>query len=137
MTDLIIQTGEWERVQIYLFGTVKFMDFLALLMLLDIITGLMKAIKNKRLRSRNALYGYARKIGVYVAIIVANIIDQVFGFNGAVATATVLFYIGNELLSIVENLAQIGVKVPTIITDKLHVIQNEEEADPVKKEEVK
>ncbi|WEA47295.1 phage holin family protein [Priestia aryabhattai] len=137
MTDLIIQAGEWERVQIYLFGTVKFMDFLALLMLLDIITGLMKAVKNKRLRSRKALYGYARKIGVYVAIIVANIIDQVFGFNGAVTTATVLFYIGNELLSIVENLAQIGVKVPTIITDKLHVIQNEEDADPVKKEEVK
>ncbi|MGE6894486.1 phage holin family protein [Priestia flexa] len=126
MTDLIIQSGEWEKVQIYLFGTVKFMDFLALLMLLDIITGLMKAIKNKRLRSRNALYGYARKIGIYVAIIVANIIDQVFGFNGAVATATVLFYIGNELLSIVENLAQIGVKVPSVITDKLHVINQEE-----------
>ncbi|NEU32913.1 phage holin family protein, partial [bacterium LRH843] len=73
-----------------------------------------------------ALYGYARKIGIYVAIIVANIIDQVFGFNGAVATATVLFYIGNELLSIVENLAQIGVKVPSVITDKLHVINQEE-----------
>ena len=127
MTDLIIQAGEWEKLQIYLFGTVKFMDFLAVLMLLDIITGVMKAIKNKRLRSRNALYGYARKIGVYVAIIVANIIDQVFGFNGAVATATVLFYLGNELLSIVENLAQLGVKVPTVITDKLHVIQNEDE----------
>ncbi|MED3888131.1 phage holin family protein [Priestia aryabhattai] len=129
MTELIIQAGEWEKLQIYLFGTVKFMDFLAVLMLLDIITGVMKAIKNKRLRSRNALYGYARKIGVYVAIIVANIIDQVFGFNGAVATATVLFYLGNELLSIVENLAQLGVKVPTAITDKLHVIQNEDESN--------
>ncbi|UYT83941.1 phage holin family protein [Priestia megaterium] len=129
MLDLIIQAGEWEKLQIYLFGTVKFMDFLAVLMLLDIITGVMKAIKNKRLRSRNALYGYARKIGVYVAIIVANIIDQAFGFNGAVATATVLFYLGNELLSIVENLAQLGVKVPTAITDKLHVIQNEDETN--------
>ncbi|MEH7475340.1 phage holin family protein [Priestia megaterium] len=127
MTDLIIQAGEWEKLQIYLFGSVKFMDFLAVLMLLDIITGVMKAIKNKMLRSRNALYGYARKIGVYVAIIVANIIDQIFGFNGAVATATVLFYLGNELLSIVENLAQLGVKVPAVITDKLHVIQNEDE----------
>ena len=127
MADLIIQAEEWEKLQIYLFGSVKFMDFLAVLMLLDIITGVMKAIKNKRLRSRNALYGYARKIGVYVAIIVANIIDQVFGFNGAVATATVLFYLGNELLSIVENLAQLGVKVPAVITDKLHVIQNEDE----------
>ncbi|MGG3234647.1 phage holin family protein [Priestia flexa] len=126
METLLLQGAEWKAVQLYLFGAVKFMDLLAVLMLLDVITGLMKAWKNKRLRSRNALYGYARKIGIYVAIIVANIIDQVFGFNGAVATATVLFYIGNELLSIVENLAQIGVKVPSVITDKLHVINQEE-----------
>jgi len=126
METLLLQGAEWKAVQLYLFGAVKFMDLLAVLMLLDVITGLMKAWKNKRLRSRNALYGYARKIGIYVAIIVANIIDQVFGFNGAVATATVLFYIGNELLSIVENLAQIGVKVPSVITDKLHVINEEE-----------
>lgn len=132
METLLLQGAELRAVQLYLFGTVKFMDFLAVLMLLDIITGIMKAIKNKRLRSRNALYGYARKIGVYVAIIVANIIDQVFGFNGAVATATVLFYIGNELLSIVENLAQIGVKVPSVITDKLHVINEEENKEEKK-----
>lgn len=132
MEALLLQGTEWKAVQLYLFGAVKFMDLLAVLMLLDVITGLMKAWKNKRLRSRNALYGYARKIGIYVAIIVANIIDQVFGFNGAVATATVLFYIGNELLSIVENLAQIGVKVPSVITDKLHVINEEENKEEKK-----
>lgn len=134
METLLLQGAEWKAVQLYLFGAVKFMDLLAVLMLLDVITGLMKAWKNKRLRSRNALYGYARKIGIYVAIIVANIIDQVFGFNGAVATATVLFYIGNELLSIVENLAQIGVKVPSVITDKLHVINEEENKEEKKNE---
>ncbi|TYS64473.1 phage holin family protein [Sutcliffiella horikoshii] len=116
-----------QVVQAYLFGGVKFLDFLALLMFVDIITGIFKAIKLKRLRSRNALFGYARKMLVFGVIIIANVIDNILGLNGAVAYATVLFYIANEGLSILENLAQIGVKVPTVITEKLHVINKEEE----------
>lgn len=114
-------------VHAYLFGAVKFLDLLAILMIVDIITGVLKAIKEKRLRSRSALYGYARKVGVFMIIILANIIDIILGLNGAVAFITVLFYIANEGLSIIENLAQIGVKVPTVIADKLHVIQTESE----------
>lgn len=111
-------------VHAYLFGSVKFLDLLAVLMVLDILTGVIKAIKDKRLRSRNALYGYARKVGVFFIIILANIIDVILALNGAVAFVTVLFYIANEGLSIIENLAQIGVKVPSVIADKLHVIQS-------------
>ncbi|MBM7605972.1 toxin secretion/phage lysis holin [Metabacillus crassostreae] len=119
-----------EIVQVYLFGGVKFLDLLAVLMGLDIITGVLKAIKNKKLRSRTAWFGYARKIGVFGAIIAANIIDVVLNLGGAIAYATVLFYIANEGLSVVENLAEIGVKVPTVILNKLHVIQpNNEKGD--------
>ncbi|WP_203289861.1 phage holin family protein [Metabacillus sp. cB07] len=116
----------------YLFGGVKFLDLLMLLMLVDIITGIMRAIKEKRLRSRKAMYGYARKVGVFALIIVANIIDTILGLNGLVAYGTVMFYLLNEILSIVENLSQIGMKIPAIITDKLHVLQDEnKEAAPL------
>jgi toxin secretion/phage lysis holin len=64
---------------------------------------------------------------VFFIIILANIIDVVLGLNGTVAFITVLFYIANEGLSIEENLARIGVKVPSVIADKLHVIQSENE----------
>lgn len=127
-----VTTVNIESIQIvhsYLFGEVKFLDFLAILMLVDIITGVLKAIKEKRLRSRNALFGYARKIGVFGIIILANVIDQILSLNGAIALFTVIWYIGNEGLSIVENLSQIGVKVPHVIQDKLHVIQDEKKGD--------
>jgi toxin secretion/phage lysis holin len=119
-----------ESIQIlhtYLFGGVKFLDLLALAMGIDIVTGVLKAIKEKRLRSRTAWFGYARKIGVFGVIILANIIDIVLSLNGALAIFTVIFYIGNEGLSILENLAQIGVKVPKVISEKLHVIQIEDQ----------
>jgi toxin secretion/phage lysis holin len=119
-----------ESIQIlhtYLFGGVKFLDLLALAMGIDIVTGVLKAIKEKRLRSRTAWFGYVRKIGVFGVIILANIIDIVLSLNGALAIFTVVFYIGNEGLSILENLTQIGVKVPKVISEKLQVIQSEEQ----------
>lgn len=130
---MFITFEELRIVHAYLFGAVKFLDLLAILMVVDIITGVLKAIKEKRLRSRSALYGYARKVGVFLIIILANIIDVILGLNGAVAFITVLFYIANEGLSIIENLAQIGVKVPSVIADKLHVIQSESEKTEEKK----
>lgn len=47
--------------------------------------------------------------------------------NGVLTFGTVLFYIANEGLSITENLAQIGVKIPSTITDRLQTIENEKE----------
>lgn len=130
-----INVENLQIVQTYLFGGVKFLDFLAVLMLFDILTGVFKAIKTKRVRSRSALYGYARKMLIFGVIIVANIIDNILGLNGAVAYATVLFYIVNEILSITENLAQVGVPIPKVITEKLHVI-NQEESNEKEEEEV-
>ncbi|SCB73762.1 MULTISPECIES: phage holin family protein [Priestia] len=125
MEHLLLQLSQWEPIRTYLFGQVKFVDLLAILMLCDIVTGVMKAIKNKRLRSRSALYGYFRKIGIFTLMAVANIIDQVFGLNGYVAGATITYFILYEIVSIVENCAQLGLNVPSVITDKLHVIQEE------------
>ncbi|MED1603062.1 phage holin family protein [Alkalihalophilus marmarensis] len=111
-----------DVIHMYLFGGVKFLDLLAVLMLIDVATGIARAIKEQRLRSRTAYFGYARKVGAFGIIIVANIIDIILDLNGAVAIATVLFYISVESLSILENYTQIGGKVPNAIKDSLQVI---------------
>src|SRR5690625_4320628 len=72
-----------------------------------------------------SLFGYARKIMILVVIILANVVDQILNLNGAVTYATVLFYIANEGLSILENLAEIGVLVPANLAEKLKVIESE------------
>lgn len=125
-----------EAARFYLFGDVKFLHLLLLLMALDILTGVFKAIKQKRLWSRKSMFGYARKVLVLVVIILANVIDQILALNGAVTYATVLFYIANEGLSIVENLAEIGVLVPAGIADKLKKMneQSSSVSDEIKEE---
>ncbi|MGG1381842.1 phage holin family protein [Bacillus velezensis] len=118
----------FESLQIartYLFGEVKYLDLLLILSILDVITGIIKAWKMKQLRSRSAWFGYVRKMLSFMVVIVANIIDTITNLNGVLTFGTVLFYIANEGLSITENLAQIGVKIPAVITDRLHVIESD------------
>ncbi len=112
-----------EVAHLYLFGGVKFLHLLLILMALDIITGIVKAIDTGNLWSRKSLFGYARKILVLIVIITANIIDQVLNLGGTLTFATVLFYIANEGLSIFEHMAQFGVLVPTNLAEKLKVIE--------------
>ncbi len=125
-----------EIVHLYLFGGVKFLHLLLLLMTLDILTGLTKAVKKGNLWSRKSLFGFARKLLVLVMIIVANVIDQVLHLDGALTFATVLFYIANEGLSIVENMAQLGVLVPQNIAERLKHIESDSQSltDEVREE---
>jgi len=119
-----LNLGQLDIVHMYLFGGVKFLHFLLILMALDIITGVFKAFKNENLWSRKSLFGYARKMLVLIMVIMANIIDQILGMGGAITYATVLFYIVNEALSIMENMAELGVVVPAGLAQKLKVIES-------------
>lgn len=116
-----------EVAHLYLFGGVKFLHLLLLLMGLDILTGIFKAIKNGNLWSRKSLFGYARKLLILIVIVTANIIDQVLSLNGTLTFATVLFYIANEALSITENMAQLEVLIPKQLAEKLKVIESQSE----------
>lgn len=95
--------------------------------LVDILTGVVKAAKEGNLRSKNAWFGYVRKFFSFAVVILANIIDQIANLGGALVFSTVLFYIANEGLSILENLAQMGVKIPSFIKDRLQVIEKDTE----------
>lgn len=120
-----VDLEQLEVASLYLFGDIKFLDLLLLMMVIDIFSGWTKALFNKNLWSRKTLFGLARKIMILTVIIVANVIDQILDMNGIVAGATLLFYIVNEGLSILENLAQIGVPIPKFVVDKLHLIRDQ------------
>lgn len=110
-------------------GDMGLLYALIVLMILDVITGIAKAIKNKNLWTRKSLFGYGRKIMVFCIIILANTIDQILNLNSGLLMVTIFFYIANEGLSIVENCAEMDVIVPEQITDKLEQIKNKKGDD--------
>ena len=105
-------------------GDMGLLYALILLMILDIITGIAKAIKNKDLWTRKSLFGYSRKIMIFCIIILANTIDQILNLNSGLLMVTIFFYIANEGLSIIENCAEMDVLIPDEISERLALIKN-------------
>ena len=134
MNEVNVEVTSSERLHNLIYaGDMNLIYALLILMILDIVTGLFKAIKNKNLRSKTSMYGFFKKILVLFVIVLANVLDNVLKLNGGLVMATMIFYIVNEGLSILENCSQLGILVPPVIVDKLKVIQdeNKDEKDEV------
>ncbi len=78
---------------------------------IDIITGYLKAIKNKKINSSISRDGYVKKIGWIVAILLGFMMDYMLNINSFLK-GTVFVSITTEGMSIYENLSEIGVKLP-------------------------
>lgn len=129
-SELHLKFTDSEAFHTFIYaGDLKLLYFLMVLMLIDIITGLTKAFKNKNLWSRKSMYGFGRKILVFCIIILANIIDQILNLNSGLLMITIFYYIANEGLSIVENCAEMGILIPDEIGEKLKVIRNNDKGD--------
>lgn len=124
MKEVTVRFTETEAFHTFIYaGDLKLLYFLIILMGLDIATGIGKAIKNKNLWSRKSLFGFSRKIFIFIIVILANIIDQILALNGGLVVLTIFFYIANEGLSIIENCSEMGVLIPKEIAEKLNVIK--------------
>jgi len=89
----------------------------------DYITGLVAAWKEKALDSNIGLYGIAKKIMLFIPIALGFWLDQILG-SDILRSVAVFFYLGNEGLSILENLGRAGVPVPSVILDALQQLKN-------------
>lgn len=128
MNEVKLRFTDTEAFHMFIYaGDLKLLYFLFVLMFVDIITGVSKAIKNNNLWSKKSMKGFAKKLLIFCIIILANIIDQILQLKGGLLMITIFYYIANEGLSIVENCAEMDVLVPEQIKDKLRVIKNDSE----------
>ena len=79
----------------------------------DYVTGLIAAGISGSLDSRVGWKGILKKLLIFVAVAVAATVDMATGLEGhPLRAGACLFYIGNEGISIVENLGRAGVPIP-------------------------
>ena len=79
---------------------------------IDYITGVLCAILEKKLSSAIGMRGIIKKVSIFLIVGVAHIVDGVIGNGGVVRTATLVFFISNEGLSLLENACRIGLPIP-------------------------
>ncbi len=95
------------------------MKALIICMVVDYVTGVANAIKEKRLSSQIGFVGILRKLTIFGVVIVAAQIDQALGLDAICRTAAVAFYTANEAISVTENAAAIGLPIPKRLEDAL------------------
>lgn len=97
------------------------------LVILDYVTGMTNAWIHRQLSSQKGIHGIVKKLGYFIAIIVAMSVDyliikftEYFNISIApqvtiVAMLVTIWLILNEALSILENLDKIGTPIPSFL----------------------
>lgn len=99
-------------------------------MAIDYVTGLMKAFIRKELSSSVGWNGLMKKIGTLIAVIVAHQMDKIDPTQTQLfRNAVITFFVANEGVSLVENLAIIGVPVPEMLKRALKIWKEEAEVE--------
>jgi len=103
------------------------LQILVAVVTIDYITGLGAAFVGKRLDSRVGSKGIVKKVGFFVLVALAHLLDKGTGMDAPVLQTAVIWYlIGNEGISITENLAEIGVPIPKNLLDTLARLKKED-----------
>ena len=92
----------------------------------DYISGVVLAIKNRRVNSRVGFVGLAKKAMIFLVVFLAHLLDEVTGI-GAIRSMAVMFYISNEGISILENLGKLDIKYPQKLRDILEQLEDKNE----------
>jgi toxin secretion/phage lysis holin len=122
-------TGVAGTMVTFLFGQWNdALTALAMFMLIDYITGVMSAyMKPKsKLSSKRGLRGIVKKLALVTFVVFAHYLDLAIGQNIFCLLVTYAL-LGNEGLSIVENLSYCGVPIPASVKNKLEQLAHEKE----------
>ena len=89
-------------------------------MILDYITGVLRAFVKKEVSSNIGLIGIARKSLILVVLIVGVLLDRLLNEGTWVfRTLIAYFYIANEGISLLENCVGLGLPIPQKLQDTL------------------
>lgn len=94
------------------------------LIVMDYISGVIAAVAEKKLSSEIGAKGIAKKVFMLLIVAVANIVDiNVIGEGHVLKSVTVIFYIANECISLIENGGKLGVPVPNKLLEVLEQLK--------------
>lgn len=137
-TLLALMAGIGSVFSQWLGGWDLFLKTLVMFMVVDYITGIAVAFifhksdktENGSASSRECYKGIIKKMCIIALVGVSVAVDSLSG-TAYVRSATIFFFLGNEGLSILENIGLMGLKYPLFIKKALAVIKerNDENED--------
>ncbi|MEC3352356.1 phage holin family protein [Bacillus cereus] len=114
--------GGWEATLINLLTMAVF----------DYVTGMIAAGYNGELKSKVGFKGIAKKVVLFLLVGAAAQLDAALGSNSAIREATIFFFMGNELLSLLENAGRMGIPLPQALKNAVEILGGKEKQEEKK-----
>lgn len=115
----------------YLGGWDKYLYALICIIIIDYISGLIKAMYNKKLSSAIGRKGILKKVMIFVVVATTVVVESVLENNIPIREITIVFYLSNEGISILENASEF-LPIPQRIKDLFLQLRNENNEGGVK-----
>lgn len=117
LTTIVYILGGWD---------VALMS-MVIVVIIDYITGVASAFYNKKVSSRQGLKGIIKKFCYFLIVALAVVIDNLMGQSGVIRTLVIYFFVANDGISIIENMAEMDVKLPKKLIDALDDLKHKSE----------
>ena len=109
----------------FLFGSCDGLIYTLLVFtIIDYLTGVYCAKTKLKVSSYRGGRGIIKKVGIFILVAIANIIDVQIFHTQFLRSTILFFYISNEGISIVENLSLIGVIKNEKLINVLEQVKN-------------
>ena len=135
MKEQTIEIGfaSFGTLLLYLFGGWDIaLQCLVTAIVLDYISGLIKAYNTKTLSSKIGIKGLLKKVGILCVVILSVLLDRISGETGVIRTMVIYYFVANEGLSVLENLTEAGLPIPQFIKNALLNLQQDKNGKQIK-----
>lgn len=113
---------------------------LVAVMVIDYATGMISAYKNGQIESKVGLLGILKKVSYLVLVAVGGVVDYLicsglatagfdFGVTYCCGLIVCVWLIINELISILENLSELGTPIPKFLVNIVHRLKDSVDDD--------
>ena len=117
LTTIVYILGGWDVALISM----------VIVVIIDYITGVASAFYNKKLSSKQGLKGIIKKFCYFLIVALAVVIDNLLGQSGIIRTLVIYFFVANDGLSVIENMAEMDIKLPKKLIDALEELRHKSE----------
>lgn len=112
---------------IYLLGGFDIaLKSLLIVIVIDYVTGILSAIYNKQINSKVGFKGILKKSSYLLIIALSVIVDNILGQSGTIRTLVIYFFVANDGISILENVAEMNIPLPPKLLETLEQIKKGE-----------
>lgn len=113
---------------------------LTVVMAVDYLTGMFSASREGKLNSRTGVIGLIKKVGYLALVGVGMVVDYLMtsalaqigvnsGMPNLFGLMVIIWLIINELISILENLGEIGVPLPSFLVNAVKSLKNKVDSE--------